>query len=49
MKIFNSDLPTAMKEYVKYRQDLLTDREFTVFSDHKPLENININSRTDGK
>lgn len=37
----------AIKECVKYWQHLLIGRNFTVFSDHKPLENMNIRSRTD--
>lgn len=37
----------AIKECVKYWQHLLIGRKFTVFSDHKPLENMNIKSRTD--
>lgn len=37
----------AIKECVKYWQHLLIGRKFTVFSDHKPLENLNIKSRTD--
>ena len=37
----------AIKECVKYWQHLLIGRHFTVFSDHKPLENMNIKSRTD--
>lgn len=37
----------AIKECVKYWQHLLIGRKFTVYSDHKPLENMNIKSRTD--
>lgn len=37
----------AIKECVKYWQHLLIGRKFIVFSDHKPLENMNIKSRTD--
>ncbi|GBP43341.1 Retrovirus-related Pol polyprotein from transposon 297 [Eumeta japonica] len=37
----------AIIECVKYWQHLLIGRQFTVFSDHKPLENMNIKSRTD--
>lgn len=37
----------AIKECVKYWQHLLIGKSFTVFSDHKPLENMNIKSRTD--
>ena len=37
----------AIKECVKYWQHLLIGRQFTVFTDHKPLENMNIKSRTD--
>lgn len=37
----------AIKECVQYWQHLLIGRKFTVFSDHKPLENMNIKSRTD--
>lgn len=37
----------AIKECVKYWQHLLIGRKFLVFSDHKPLENMNIKSRTD--
>lgn len=37
----------AVKECVQYWQHLLIGRKFTVFSDHKPLENLNIKSRTD--
>lgn len=37
----------AIKECVKYWQHLLIGRKFTVFSDHKPLENMNIRCRTD--
>lgn len=37
----------AIKEAVKYWQHWLIGRRFTVFSDHKPLENMNIKARTD--
>lgn len=37
----------AIKEAVKYWQHWLIGRKFTVFSDHKPLENMNIKARTD--
>lgn len=37
----------AIKECVKYWQHYLIGKKFTVFSDHKPLENMNIKSRTD--
>lgn len=37
----------AIKECVKYWQHLLIGKKFIVFSDHKPLENMNIKSRTD--
>ena len=37
----------AIKESVKYWQHKLIGRRFTVFSDHKPLEKMNIKSRTD--
>lgn len=37
----------AIKEAVKYWQHWLIGRKFTVFSDHKPLENLNIKARTD--
>ena len=37
----------AIKEAVKYWQHRLIGQEFTVFSDHKPLENMNIKCRTD--
>lgn len=37
----------AIKEAVKYWQYWLIGKPFTVYSDHKPLENLNIKSRTD--
>lgn len=37
----------AIKESIKYWQYWLIGKHFTVFSDHKPLENLNIKSRTD--
>lgn len=37
----------AIKEAIKYWQYWLMGKTFTVFSDHKPLENLNIKSRTD--
>lgn len=37
----------AIKEAVRYWQYWLMNKSFTVFSDHKPLENMNIKSRTD--
>lgn len=37
----------AIKEAVKYWQHWLIGKEFTVYSDHKPLENMNIKTRTD--
>jgi len=37
----------AIKESVKYWQHWLMGKEFIVFSDHKPLENMNIKTRTD--
>lgn len=37
----------AIKECVKYWQHRLMGKKFTVFSDHKPLENMNIKARTD--
>ncbi|CAK1583807.1 unnamed protein product [Parnassius mnemosyne] len=36
-----------MKEAVKYWQHWLIGKQFTIYSDHKPLENMNIKSRTD--
>lgn len=37
----------AMKEAVKYWQVWLIGKQFTIYSDHKPLENMNIKCRTD--
>jgi transposase InsO family protein len=37
----------AIKEAIKYWQFYLIGREFTVYSDHKPLENLRTKSRTD--
>lgn len=37
----------AVKEAVKYWQHWLMGKHFTVYSDHKPLENMNVRSRTD--
>ncbi|GBP30828.1 Retrovirus-related Pol polyprotein from transposon 17.6 [Eumeta japonica] len=37
----------AIKEAVKYWQHWLIGKHFTIYSDHKPLENMNIKSRTD--
>lgn len=37
----------AIKEAVRYWQYWLICKSFTVYSDHKPLENMNIKSRTD--
>lgn len=37
----------AIKEAVKYWQHWLFGKEFTVYTDHKPLEDLNIKSRTD--
>lgn len=37
----------AIKEAVKYWQYWLIGKRFTVFTDHKPLEKMNIKSRTD--
>lgn len=37
----------AIKEAVKYWQHWLMGKEFIVYSDHKPLENLNIKARTD--
>ncbi|GBP87775.1 hypothetical protein EVAR_60467_1 [Eumeta japonica] len=36
-----------MKEAVKYWQHWLIGKQFTIYSDHKPLENMNIKCRTD--
>ncbi|CAB0005923.1 unnamed protein product, partial [Nesidiocoris tenuis] len=37
----------AIKEAVKYWQHWLMGKQFEVYSDHKPLENMNIKARTD--
>ena len=37
----------AIKESVQYWQYWLIGKSFTVYSDHKPLENMNLKSRTD--
>lgn len=37
----------AIKEAVRYWQYWLIGKSFTVYSDHKPLENMNLKSRTD--
>lgn len=37
----------AIKEAIRYWQHWLIGRAFTIFSDHKPLESMNIKSRTD--
>lgn len=37
----------AIKEAVRYWQYWLIGKPFTVYSDHKPLENMNLKSRTD--
>ena len=37
----------AIKEAVKFWQHWLLGKKFIVFSDHKPLENMNIKARTD--
>lgn len=37
----------AIREAVRYWQYWLLGRSFTVYSDHKPLENMNLKSRTD--
>lgn len=37
----------AIKEAAQYWQHWLIGRSFTVYSDHKPLENLNIKARTD--
>lgn len=37
----------AIKEAIVYWQHLLIGKEFTVLSDHKPLENLNIKARPD--
>lgn len=37
----------AIKEALRYWQYWLMGKSFTVYSDHKPLENMNLKSRTD--
>jgi len=37
----------AIKEAVKYWQHWFMGKEFMVYSDHKPLENMNLKARTD--
>lgn len=37
----------AIKKAVRYWQHWLIGKSFTVYSDHKPLENMNLKSRTD--
>jgi len=37
----------AIKESVKYWQHWFMGKEFIVYSDHKPLENMNIKARTE--
>lgn len=37
----------AIREALKYWRYWLMGRRFTVFSDHKPLENLRIKARTD--
>lgn len=37
----------AIKDAIKYWQFYLIGREFTVYSDHKPLENLRTKARTD--
>lgn len=37
----------AIREAVRYWQYWLIGKSFTVYSDHKPLENMNLKSRTD--
>lgn len=37
----------AIKEAIKYWQHWLIGKQFTVYTDHKPLENLNIKVRTD--
>lgn len=37
----------AIKEAIQYWQHWLIGKRFTVYSDHKPLENLNIKARTD--
>jgi len=39
----------TIKEAVRYWQYWLIGKSFTVYSDHKPLENMNLKSRTDEK
>lgn len=37
----------AIKEAIKYWQHWLIGKYFEIYSDHKPLENMNIKARTD--
>lgn len=37
----------AIRDTIKYWHHWLADKPFTVFSDHKPLEKLNIKARTD--
>lgn len=37
----------AIRDTIKYWHHWLADKSFTVFSDHKPLEKLNIKARTD--
>lgn len=37
----------AIKEAARYWQHWLIGKEFTVYTDHKPLKNMNIKARTD--
>lgn len=37
----------AIQDAVKYRQYWLIGRRFTIFLDHKPLENLKLKARTD--